>query len=181
MPSADSLVPPGAPRCARGDRERNGAGRAPDGGKGMVYNHPMTEKTAHPRRKSRLRSRLALYGGILLFALAAAAVGLFFLSRDEAQTRAARDIFLILLAMEFMVVGVALTVLVIQLARLVLLVEMEIRPMLENANETLDALRGTTLFLSETLVEPVLKLQSSLAGIQRVLEVLGMFRKPFKG
>jgi hypothetical protein len=160
---------------------KKSADRTPDGRKGMVYNHPMTEKSARPQRKSRLRSRLALYGGILLFVLAAAAVGLFFLSRDEAQTRAARDIFLILLAMEFMVVGVALTVLVIQLARLVLLVEMEIRPMLENANETLDALRGTTLFISETLIEPVLKLQSSLAGIQRVLEVLGMFRKPFKG
>jgi len=147
----------------------------------MVYNDPMAEKTARPQRKSRLRRRLFLYGGILLFVLAAAAVGLVFLSRDEAQTRAARDIFIILLALEFLVVGVALTVLVVQLARLTLLVEMELRPMLKNANDTLDALRGTTLFLSETLVEPVLKLQSSLAGIQRVMEVLGMFKKPFKG
>ncbi len=147
----------------------------------MVYNVPMAQNSAHPRRKSRLRRRLLIYGGILLLVLAAAAVGLVFLARDEAQTRAARDIFIILLALEFMVVGVALTVLVVQLARLILLVEMELRPMLENANDTLDALRGTTLFLSETLVEPVLKLQSSLAGIQRVLEVLGMFRKPSKG
>jgi hypothetical protein len=146
----------------------------------MVYNDAMAEKTDRPRRKSRLRRRLFLYGGILLLVLAASAVGLIFLSRDEAQTRAARDIFLILLALEFMVVGVALTVLVIQLARLILLVEMEIRPMLENANETLDALRGTTLFLSETLVEPVMRLQSSLAGIQRVLEVLGLSRKPVR-
>jgi hypothetical protein len=141
----------------------------------------MAEKTARPRSSSRLRNRLVLSGAILLIVLAAAAVGLVFLSRDEALTRSARDIFLILLALEFMVVGVALTVLVIQLSRLMLLLEMELRPMLENANETLDALRGTTLFLSETLVEPVLKLQSSLAGIQRVLEVLGMFRKPSKG
>lgn len=147
----------------------------------MVYNYPMAEKTTRPQRKSRLRRRLFLYGGILLLVLAATAAGLVFLSRDEAQTRVARDIFLILLALEFMVVGVALTVLIVQLARLTLLVEMELRPMLENANETLDALRGTTLFLNETLVEPVLKLHGSLAGIQRVLEMLGIFRKPFKG
>ncbi len=146
----------------------------------MVYNGPMADTIARPRRTSRLRRKLFVYGGILLLVLAAAAVGLIFLSRDEAQTRAARDIFIILLALEFMVVGVALTVLVIQLARLTLLVEMELRPMLENANETLDALRGTTLFLGETLVEPVMKLQSSLAGMQRVLELLGMFRKPVK-
>jgi hypothetical protein len=147
----------------------------------MVYNGLMTEKSARPRPKSRLRRRLYLYGGILLLVLIAAAAGLAFLAQDETLTRTARDVFLILLALEFMVVGVALIVLVVQLARLILLLEMEIRPMLENANDTLDALRGTTLFLSETLVEPVMKLQSSLAGIQRVLEVLGMFRKPFKG
>jgi len=140
----------------------------------------MNVKAAHPRRKSRLRRRLFLYGALLLLILVAAGVGLLFLSRNETLTRSARDIFLILLALEFMVVGVALIVMVVQLARLMLLLEMEIRPMLENANDTLDALRGTTLFLSETLIEPVMKLQSSLAGIQRVLEVLGMLRKPAK-
>ncbi len=131
--------------------------------------------------KSRLRRRLFLYGAALLVVLAAAGVGLFFISQDEALTRTARDVFLILLALEFMIVGVALIVMVVQLARLMLLLEMEIRPMLENANETLDALRGTTLFLSENLVEPVMKLQSSLAGMQRVLEILGLLRKPSKG
>jgi hypothetical protein len=161
--------------CAQGSADGTGFKEL-----GMVYNDRMDEKSARPRQTSRLRRRLFLYGGLLLLVLAAATVGLIFLSRDEAQTRTARDIFLILLALEFMVVGVALTVLVVQLARLMLLVEMEIRPMLENANETLDALRGTTLFLSETLVEPAVKLQSTLAGIQRVLEVLGIFRKPFK-
>jgi hypothetical protein len=140
----------------------------------------MTGTIPRPRRKSRLRRRLFLYGAVLLFLLVAAAAGLIFLARDEELTRTARDVFLILLALEFMVVGVALIVLVVQLARLTLLLEMELRPMLENANETLDALRGTTLFLSETLIEPVLKLQSSLAGIQRILEIFGMFRKPTK-
>jgi hypothetical protein len=147
----------------------------------MVYNVGMSTPAPRSRKKSRLRRRLFLYGAVLLLVLTAAGVGLFFISRDETLTRTTRDVFLILLALEFMVVGVALTVLVVQLARLMLLLELEIRPMLENANETLDALRGTTLFLSENLVEPVLKLQSSLAGIQRVMEILGLFRKPFKG
>jgi hypothetical protein len=143
----------------------------------MVYNHRMTGKSVGARRGSRLRGRLILFGAILLLVLAGAGVGLFFLSQNASLTSTARDVFLILLALEFMVVGVALIVLVIQIARLTLLLEMEIRPMLENANDTLDTLRGTTLFLSESLVEPVVKLQSSLAGIQRVLEILGIFRK----
>jgi hypothetical protein len=144
----------------------------------MVYNHLMTEKPVDPKRSSRLRRRLFLFGAVLLLLLAAVGIGLFLLSRNEALTSTARDIFLILLALEFMVVGVAVIVLAVQIARLTLLLEMEIRPMLENANDTLDTLRGTTLFLSESLVEPVVKLQSSLAAIQRVLEVLGLFRKP---
>lgn len=137
----------------------------------------MTGKPVVPRRGNWMRRRLLLFGAVLFFLLAAAGIGLFLLSRNEALTSTARDIFLILLALEFMVVGVAVIVLAVQIARLTLLLEMEIRPMLENANDTLDTLRGTTLFLSESLVEPVVKLQSTLAGIQRVLEVLGLFRK----
>jgi hypothetical protein len=137
----------------------------------------MNEKPASPQRRSRLQRRLYLIGGVLFLLLAAVGIGLFLLSRNEALTSTARDIFLILLALEFMVVGVAVIVLAIQIARLTLLLEMELRPMLENANDTLDTLRGTTLFLSESLVEPVVKLQSTLAGIQRVLAVLGLFRK----
>jgi hypothetical protein len=144
----------------------------------MVYNHRMTEKPGRPTRVSQLRGRLFLFGAILIVLLLAVGIGLFLLSRNAALTSTARDIFLILLALEFMVVGVAVIVLAVQIARLTLLLEMEIRPMLENANDTLDTLRGTTLFLSESLVEPVVKLQSSLAAIQRVLEVLGLFRKP---
>jgi hypothetical protein len=143
----------------------------------MVYNHRMNGKPGIPRRSNRMRTRLFLFGSVLFLLLAVAGIGLFLLSRNGTLTSTARDIFLILLALEFMVVGVAVIVLAVQIARLTLLLEMEIRPMLENANDTLDTLRGTTLFLSESLVEPVVKLQSSLAGIQRVLEVLGLFRK----
>jgi hypothetical protein len=143
----------------------------------MVYNQPMSGKPVNSQRSSRLRRRLFLFGAILVILLVAVGIGLFLLSRNEAMTSTARDIFLILLALEFMVVGVAVIVLAVQIARLTLLLEMEIRPMLENANDTLDTLRGTTLFLSESIVEPVVKLQSSLAAIQRVLEVLGLLRK----
>jgi hypothetical protein len=100
--------------------------------------------------------------------------------RDDAQIRNLRDILLILLALEFMVVGVALTLLMIQLARLSLLVEMEIRPMVRSAEETLRHLSGTVQFLDENLVDPILKLNTSLAGVQRLLNVFHLFRRPTK-
>jgi hypothetical protein len=138
----------------------------------------MAPNPARSKRRLGLRTSLILAGALFLLILIAAGTGLFFLSQDEALTRTMRDIFLILLALEFIVVGAALVVLIVQLARLTLLLEMEIRPMLQNANDTLDTLRGTTLFLGESLVEPVIRLNSSLAGIQRILEAFGIFRKP---
>jgi hypothetical protein len=137
----------------------------------------MASDSDHPRRRLSLRGKIILAFAAFFVVLAAVGVGLYFLSANDELTRSVRDIFLILLALEFMVVGVAMVVMIIQLSRLLLLLEMEIRPMLENATDTLDTLRGTSLFLSENLVEPVIQLRSSLAGIQRVLEVLGVFRR----
>jgi len=184
-PSRRLRIAPERPRPMDGEKPRPGRiipqASAPfhysPAEKTWCYNHRMTGKPVVPRRGSRMRRRLILFGAVLFLLLVATGIGLFLLSQNTALTSTARDIFLILLALEFMVVGVAVIVLAVQIARLTLLLEMEIRPMLENANDTLDTLRGTSLFLSESLVEPVVKLQSTLAGIQRVLEVLGLFRK----
>jgi hypothetical protein len=138
----------------------------------------MDGKPVRAKRAVRLRRRLILISLAAIVLLAAAGAGLFFLSQNESLTRTTRDVFIILLALEFLVVGAAMVALLIQLARLTLLLEMEIRPMLDNANEALETLRGTALFLNETLVEPVVRLQSSLAGLQRILEAFGVFRKP---
>lgn len=138
----------------------------------------MANESGRPRRRLGLRGKIILAFLAFLVILTAIVAGLILLSTNDELTRSVRDLFLILLALEFMVVGVAMVVMIVQLSRLLLLLEMEIRPMLENASETLGALRGTSLFLSENLVEPVIQLRSSLAGIQRVLEILGLFRKP---
>jgi len=88
-----------------------------------------------------------------------------------------RDIFIIIVALETLVVGVALVVLLIQLATLINLLQNEVRPMLQAANETINTLRGTASFLGESVVEPVIKLNSYLASIQRVLELMGLKQK----
>ncbi len=88
-----------------------------------------------------------------------------------------RDIFIIVLAMEGMLVGVALVVLIIQLAALVNLLQNEIQPIVDNANETVTTVRGTAQFMSQNVVEPVVKMGVLLAGIGGVLrEVLRLRR-----
>lgn len=88
-----------------------------------------------------------------------------------------RDLFIILLAMEGMVMGFALIVLVIQLAALLNVLQNEVQPIVDNANETVSTVRGTAQFMSQNLVEPVVKMSALAAGVSGVLrEVIGIRR-----
>ncbi len=88
-----------------------------------------------------------------------------------------RDIFIILMALESLLIGLALTILIIQIARLTNLLENEVKPILDSTNETISTLRGTTRFLSDNLVEPVIRLNEVLAVFQRVADILKLTRK----
>jgi hypothetical protein len=99
------------------------------------------------------------------------------LTRDAGVTENIRDIFIIFMALESLVIGAALVVLIVQIASLINLLNNEIKPILDATNETISTLRGTTEFLSQNLVEPVVKLNSYLAGLTKMLELIGMKKK----
>jgi len=103
---------------------------------------------------------LLVGGGVVLFRAA------------EPTTSRIRDIFIIFMALESFIVGLALIILIIQIATLINLLQNEIRPILNATNETVNTLRGTTVFLSNNLVEPVMKLNEYLAGIKRLLDMV---------
>jgi hypothetical protein len=52
----------------------------------------------------------------------------------------------------------------------------EIKPMLEAVNETLATVRGTTQFVSENVVTPVMKWSGYFAGLRRILQQIGGIR-----
>jgi len=97
------------------------------------------------------------------------------LVNSPAQAATWRDVFIIFMALEAMLIGIALLVLIMQLAVLTNMLKHEIKPILESTNETVNAVRGTTLFVSENLVEPIMKLNGYVAGIVRMAEVIGSF------
>jgi hypothetical protein len=109
----------------------------------------------------------------VLAIIAAIVVAVIALVRNPAAATNIRDIFIIFMAFESLIIGVALVVLVIQIASLVNLLQNEIKPILQSTIQTVNTLRGTTEFLSENLVEPVIKLNSYLAGLRRFLGILG--------
>ncbi len=104
-------------------------------------------------------------------------LGVVYLAQPSTDTARIRDIFIIFLALQSILIGVALVVLLIQLARLINLLQNEVKPILDSTNETVGHLRGTTIFLSEQLVEPVIKLNEYLAGLTQLMAVIGLLKK----
>jgi hypothetical protein len=112
-----------------------------------------------------------LLGLAVFIILTLVVIGLKFLFQPGTNTARIRDIFIIFMALEFLLIGVAMIVLIAQLARLTLLLQNEIKPILDSTNETANTLKGTTAFLSEHLVEPVLKMNQYLAGLNRIVSI----------
>ena len=95
-----------------------------------------------------------------------------FLSKADLDTTShIRDIFIIFMAFESIVIGVALVVLVVQISTLINLLQNEVKPILKSTKETVDTLKGTTEFLSTNLVEPVIKLNGYLAGLKQLFDI----------
>ncbi|MBN1977133.1 MAG: hypothetical protein JW918_06995 [Anaerolineae bacterium] len=88
-----------------------------------------------------------------------------------------RDVAIVFVAFETMIIGILLIVLMLQVQSLVVLLRDEIRPMLEAVNETLATVRGTTQFVSQNVVDPVMKWSGYLAGLRRVLQQIGGLRE----
>lgn len=118
---------------------------------------------------------------VFLILLAATIAGVWFLARaDVAEVARIRDIFIIFLAVQSLFTGIALVVLLVQLAQLINLLKNEVKPILESTNQTVSTLRGTTNFLSNNLVEPVIKLNEYLAGLTTFLQTVGLMKRSAK-
>ena len=104
-------------------------------------------------------------------------LAIIYLLQPTSPTDKIRDIFIIIVALESLVIGVALIVMIVQLASLINLLQNEVKPILHATNETVNTLRGTAEFLGENVVEPVIKLNGYMAGMSRMLELMGIRRK----
>ena len=136
------------------------------------------EKAAEPSPQDRQTKRImigVIIGIVVLLVLLGVAI--FFLLQPATPTDKIRDIFIIIVALESLVIGVAVIVLIVQLASLINLLQNEVRPILTATNETVNNLRGTAEFLGENVVEPVIKLNGYLAGMNRVIELMGIRKK----
>lgn len=144
----------------------------------MNENDPIPALPSPAEESKTQPSRLWIWiaAGVLIVALIV--LGIVLLMRaDAGVTAQIRDVFIIFMALEAIVIGAALVILIVQLATLINLVQNEVKPILQSTSETVNTLKGTTDFLSQNLVDPVIKLNGTLAGIKRLLDLLKIARR----
>lgn len=91
-----------------------------------------------------------------------------------------RDIFIIVMALEVIVIIVALATLIVQFARLINLLQNEVKPILDNAQEATDTARGTAQFIGSNVTEPLVQTKSFLAGLRVFLREMGGIRRAIR-
>ncbi len=135
---------------------------------------PPTEADRGPTEGQRKAIMIGAVVVIVLLIVGALAAAIWLVG-NPAQAASVRDVFIIFMALEFMLIGVALVILMVQLAVLTNMLQHEIKPILQSTTETLNTVRGTTAFLSENLVDPVIKMNTALAAMAQVLDTLNVF------
>jgi hypothetical protein len=106
---------------------------------------------------------------VLLALIGAAAYGLV---THPLVTAILRDVAIITLALVTALIGLFLIILIFQLQSLIALLREEIKPILQSTNETVSTVRGTTNFVSETLVQPMITAASYASALRQTVSTL---------
>jgi hypothetical protein len=102
---------------------------------------------------------------VAVLALAVIIILMVLAVRNPLHTETFRDIAIIALAAESGLIGLALIVLIVQVARLINMLEFEIKPIIIHTSKTASTVRGTATFMSEHVVSPMIKASGYATGL----------------
>lgn len=108
--------------------------------------------------------------GVIAAAIVLVIIVGFVLMINAGVTGTVRDVIIIILTLELLIVGMLMLVLVVQVIGLIRMLREEIKPLLQSAQDTLEATRGTTAFLSKKVITPTIRAAGTVAGVRRVIE-----------
>jgi hypothetical protein len=92
-----------------------------------------------------------------------------------------RDIAVIILAFETLVVIFFLGVMTVLLIYVILTLEREIKPVLNATSETIYTVRGTTTFVSDTVVSPIMSVASVVGAVKGAAQAIADLRPKGRG
>lgn len=118
-------------------------------------------------------------GGIIILLFV---IGVLLALFTDPETTAAsiqiiRDVVIIIMGLEFILIIVALAILILQIARLVNLLQNEVKPVLENTQTTVNHAKGTVEFVSTNVTAPIVKTGAFLAGAGVFIREFGGLRR----
>jgi len=88
-----------------------------------------------------------------------------------------RDLSIIVLAIVSLAVVVLLAVIVLLFGRLINVIQGEVEPILTSAKKTVSTVQGTTTFVADSLVAPLISLAGLGSGLRGTLAALASRRK----
>lgn len=91
-----------------------------------------------------------------------------------------RDVVIIILSMQAVLIIVSLAVLGLQIVRLVVLLQTEISPILDEAKKTAQTARGTAEFVGKNVTTPLIQTRSFAAGAWVFIREVGGIRKAIR-
>jgi len=106
--------------------------------------------------------------------------GVFLYARPQ-DTTFLRDIAIIVLAFETLVVIFFLGVVTVLLIYVILTLEREIKPVLNATGETIHTVRGTTAFVSDTVVSPIMQVASIVGAVKGAARAIAGLRPKGRG
>ncbi len=83
-----------------------------------------------------------------------------------------RDLAIIIVALQTIIIGVLIAVLVWQIWRLVSMIQTEIKPLIDDTQATVNTVRGTTIFMTDHVASPVITASGEARRWRRTVQAL---------
>ena len=91
-----------------------------------------------------------------------------------------RDVLIIVMVLEGVLIVLGLAVLVLQIMRLIVMLQHGTKPVIENAQETVEIAKATAQFVSKNVAKPVIGFHAFVSAVATFLREVGGLRRAIR-
>ena len=91
-----------------------------------------------------------------------------------------RNIFMVVLGFEGILIIGSIAVLIVQITRLFNMLKRDVKPVLTTAQETVNTAKGTVEFVGDNAVRPIIRASAFMSGVGVVLRDVGGIRRAIR-
>ena len=142
------------------------------------YFHPAGPNLPESDARAAARNRLPALGAaiVVLVLLAGTVVFAVLMFRHPASAATLRDIFLIVLGVQSMIIGLLVVALLVTMVYVALKVydlvnsiQNDLRPILDRADDTVRTVHSRTVFISDAAVKPVVEVMAYVSAVKSII------------